>query len=176
MFQSKSSTQEKGRMSKEEVQYSINMNRELIYYFTQFILLVSGGVRRRKLHPFLGKIKNAKLSSNFPFQECSWMSSTFIHCSALKVWDHEWFWNPLGQVQQGWSEPCNKCKVVACEPPPDITQHESDSDLQKYPHSPKQWVCRILFAAYFRETWNVKNIQYFSSVFNWNSYFLMIFL
>lgn len=161
------STQEKRRLLKEGIEYSINMHRELIYSFSKFFLLVSGRVERGKLHPFLGKIKNAKLSSNFPFQDCSSMSSTFIHCSALKVWDHEWFWNPLGQVEQCWSEPSNKCKVVSCEPPPDITQHESDSDLQKCLHSPKQWECKLCC---------VENENYLVTVFDWKTYFLIIVL
>lgn len=62
------STQEKRRMSKEGIQYSINMHRELIYSFSKFILLVSGRVERGKLHPFLGKIKMLNCHQTFPFK------------------------------------------------------------------------------------------------------------
>lgn len=80
----------------------------------------------------------------FPFTGVlEWVQLSFT-VQSLKVWHSEWFWNYLGHIQQCWSEQSNKCEAVACEPPPDITQHESDSDLQKCLHSPKQWVCRTL--------------------------------
>lgn len=99
MFQSKPVLKRKEERWQEGVQCSINIHRELIYSFSKCILL--GGVERRKLHPFLGKIKMLNCHQTFPFKSVlEWVQLSFT----VQLWrfgimnDSETLWDRFSRA------------------------------------------------------------------------------